>query len=421
MTVWRDNREFNDALDGVYRSFMRQKPHVEGKHDRDVRDPHVVLGVARKLDLLPPPEAIVRVTGSKGKGTTSRMIAKLLMAQHKGKVGLFVSPEELDHNDRMRVDGKVPTREEFSRIYKWLEPELEAAQTNLAPRKYISPFGAFLLIALKYFKDQGVDFYVLECGRGAEFDEVGNIRSHISVVTSILLEHAANIGPTHEDVARNKFFVGSNSSHVVTTPAVQMLNSRLGCVAEKKLLIAQPAKVEQSKYPDWLGVDAGLAQLTVATLLDTERVRQVDLLDSSAAFGMYTKNGQPVYFDGSINLDSIDQSFFEDAIASSGVVTVLASLPDDKDVDRMRAYFKGFSNVTYYQIALSGTRGYLHYNLAKENGTVHAEIHYEDTASFVEIVTSTNEAAQSDVIYCIGTQTYIRLVKMALGREESGV
>lgn len=419
MNTWRNNSDFNAAMDGVYRSFMLQKSRVEGRHDREVRDPNIILNIARKLDLIPLPENVIRVTGSKGKGTTSRMIARLLQAQGINKVGLFVSPEELDHNDRMRINDQSPSRDEFAKIFQSLEPELTKAQETLRDGRYISPFGIFLIIALKYFKDNGVDVFVLEGGRGAEFDEVGNIPSRVAVVTSILLEHASSIGPTIDDVARNKLFIGTNADVLVTSAAVQEYNSRLKVVADDRIKLVAPPDGGDLSVPTWVLSDIVLAEESVRAFMKTETLNSVGLTDCSASFGVVKFGGGLVYFDGSVNLDSIDQDFFRSLLDRFKKVNVLASLPDDKDVNRVRDFFLGYNQVEYKEIALSGTRGYLHYDEAKAAGTIFAEIPYEDIGGLTNIVE--DFVGSDSAVYCVGTQTYIRLVKMALREHKHGL
>lgn len=406
----RDDPVFNETMECIYASFMKRKSLVEGRHDRDVRNPELILDIARKLELIPPASAVIRVTGSKGKGTTSRMIAHVLQMLTSKKVGLFVSPEEIDHNDRMRINGVAPTKGQFVAAFEKIRHLLDAAEARLSGHEYLSPFGIFLLIALQHFKDCGVDVFVLEGGRGAEFDEVGNISSLVSVVSSILLEHPASLGPSIEDISKNKLYIGSMSTVLVCTREVAEVNELLGVIPCSKIKMIDAVKADQN-LPYWYGIDQALARRAVEEFMRLN-IAEFSLDGQSAAFGRTVLNGRQIFFDACISAKSIDREFIE-KIASSGNVVFCASLPDDKDVFGIADYFTKQIKKPYFEIALSGTRGYLHYDKAIEQGRIVAEIHYEDTVGLRRAVGELAESAKAETVYFLGTQTFIRLVKLA--------
>ncbi|MCT4654747.1 MAG: hypothetical protein N4A65_02935 [Cohaesibacter sp.] len=418
--TWRTDAQFNDVLDAIYASFMKVKGAVAGKLDRDVRDPHIILSLAQKLDLLPDPERIIRVTGSKGKGTTSRMIAQILQEESGKDVALFVSPEEVDHNDRMRINGQPASRQAFIEHFKSLEPHLRKAEADLGPNQYLSPSGLFLLIALSWFKQQKAELYVIETGRGAAFDEVGNLPSHLAVITSILFEHPANLGPELKDIAANKLAIGLSSDHVIADQTIADWNDRLEIFAPEKLIKPeeQGCTKEADLLPAWFAHDEALAKAAVVTFLKRSLQKDHDVRAASAAFGVIqgeeaTRAGMPaLYFDACIALASLDQPLLH-RLAKEGNLVVVASLPDDKECNALRTFFTKELKARYAEIALSGTRGYLHYDDAKQAGHCIADIHYEDIEALRAIHQDLTEKYSAQTIYYLGTQTFIRLVKVA--------
>ena len=70
--------EYSSCLDDLYSSFMSVKHLVKGKHDSEVRQPERIIKIAKELKLIPPREHLIRITGSKGKGTVSRLVARYL-------------------------------------------------------------------------------------------------------------------------------------------------------------------------------------------------------------------------------------------------------------------------------------------------------------------------------------------------------
>ncbi len=419
MASRRDNPEYNATLDAIYASFMAQKAHVAGRHDREVRNPQTLIELAAKLDLLPARERTIRITGSKGKGTTARMLAALLEREVKGPVGLLVSPEEIDHNDRIRVDGISPSREDFTQLYHALKPHLDEVQSGLSGHQYLSPFGIFLLMGLLHCKRAGVTHMVIECGRGAEFDEAGQIPSSIAVVTSIFEEHATYIGPTLSDIARNKLSIGHVSDAVICPQNVAAWNAKLAVVPAEKITLGNPIAAPDALLPQWLMANAGLASAAVAKLTGQQPANQPGLLAASAAFGLLNHQGLPVYFDASIHPQSFDRRLLAALKDRYPKLVVIASLPDDKDRAGVRALMAQEMGLDFYEIALSGTRGYLNYQQALREGQVLAEIHYEDAGELRRILQDVISNDRADSAYFLGTQTFIRLVKSAFVAEKA--
>ena len=67
----------------------------------------------------------VHITGTKGKGSTSAMVASIL-TQAGYRTGLYTSPHLLSINERIQVDGKNITEDAFARLTGLMKPEVEA-------------------------------------------------------------------------------------------------------------------------------------------------------------------------------------------------------------------------------------------------------------------------------------------------------
>lgn len=407
---------FDRVLDAIYASFMSQKSEVAGKLDKDIRDPGLLIALATKLDLVPPKDRIIRVTGSKGKGTTSRMIAQILKKETGAKIGLFVSPEELDHNDRMRINGLPASKEAFITHFLKLQPHLQALQETLPKGRYLSPMGTFLLIALSWFKEQKIDYLILETGRGARYDEVGILPSRISVLTSILLEHPGYLGPDLNDIADNKLAIGLTSDQVVMDGKCQEWNERLGVILPEK--IHEPELVSNDNVmPMWFAQNRALAIRAVELFLNRDLSCSHDLQAASAAFGILNgKREEKLYFDACIAPQSLDVEFFKILQKKSKLITI-ASLPDDKDGDGLRTLIAQDLQCPLFELTLSGTRGYLHYEQAKLAGYHLAELPYDDADALRSIQADLIAKHPDASFYYLGTQTFIRLVRKAFSTE----
>lgn len=408
---------FDRVLDEIYRSYMRAKQLVAGMPDRDVRKPRIILDIAERLKLIPERQSVVKVTGSKGKGTTTRLIAELISNEVSyKKTGLLISPEEIEHTDRMRINGKSISTPDFIKIFEELHPTLLEVERRLNAGEYLSPFGIFLLVGLTWFRKEGVRHFVLEGGRGARFDEVGQIESKVGVVTSILNEHPTYLGPSLEDIARDKLSILNNSNSVVLDETANIWVHRLKLPYSPIVVSAlKPHDDMQYSAPKWYRLDLAMAKAAVGQYLGRSiHVSDLRLNFQTASFGTLSLDGHAVIYEAVISLKSLDREFV-DKLTRDGKTIVVASLPDDKDVDRLVSFFNA-RHITLRHVVLTGTRGYLHYHRTEEKygQSILATINYDDTQSLklaLQNIANTNPAA---IFYLIGTHTFIRLVKRAM-------
>ena len=162
---------------------------------------HIKLGLDNITDLLNhlnnPQEELrmFHIAGSNGKGSTASFIASILQ-EYGFKVGLYTSPHLVKFNERIRINGKEISDES---IITFLEKN----------KKYIdekSPtfFEITTAMAFEYFKNNKVDYAVIETGLGGRLDATNTIIPLASVITSISLEHSKILGETLEEIAYEK-------------------------------------------------------------------------------------------------------------------------------------------------------------------------------------------------------------------------
>ncbi|WP_035922388.1 hypothetical protein, partial [Kordiimonas gwangyangensis] len=162
-------------------------------------------------------------------------------------------------------------------------------------------------------------------------------------------------------------------------------------------------------YPAWFEVNDRLARSAVAAHLGHEVTSEVEL--ASPSFGWVEYNGTHIAYDAIINAASADRELYREAFTGPRTL-ILASLPDDKDRDGLFKQFEE-TGATVREIALSGTRGYLHYEKAKLEGRLLAEVAFNDAWAFRKVLKDAITEFKPDVIHIAGTQTYIRLFKLA--------
>lgn len=153
------------------------------------------------------------ITGSKGKGSTAAMTAKLLESLGH-KTGLITSPHLRYWNERIRINGHAIPDADFMRILDLLAPAIDAQIATMSETQYLSPQGILLLVALQWWDEESVTAGVLEVGRGGRFDDMSVLPNKLSLFTPIFTEHAQYLGNSLERIAWHKAGIISHSSFV---------------------------------------------------------------------------------------------------------------------------------------------------------------------------------------------------------------
>lgn len=150
----------------------------------------------------------VQVAGTNGKSSTTRMIAVLLHAQGL-RVGLYVSPHLIKYPERIEIDGRVVSDEDFAR---GIEVALDAAARAGVQA---TEFELLTAAALWLFAREDVDWAVLECGLGGRWDATSVVDPQVAVITGVALEHTAILGDTIEKIADEKAAIIKPGSHAI--------------------------------------------------------------------------------------------------------------------------------------------------------------------------------------------------------------
>ncbi len=205
-------QQLNAAFEMIYRSFNQYGHQIASDEERH---PEYTTQLLRALGR--PDQALrnVMVTGSKGKGSTALLIARLLRARGSS-TGLFTSPHLLDSLERIRVNGLMISETEFVKVFSHIEPVLRRLLEDQLPvGQYLGPVGIFAVMAAWFYRASGAEWAVYETGRGALYDDVACISHPYAVITTVLPEHVRELGPTLAKIAWHKAGVISPDTRVV--------------------------------------------------------------------------------------------------------------------------------------------------------------------------------------------------------------
>lgn len=145
----------------------------------------------------------IQVGGTNGKGSTSHGIATVL-SEGGYRVGLFTSPHLLDVRERIEINKKLISQNDFASCLT----QVKDLTDNLLKRGIIpnkpSYFETILLIALLHFYREKTDFAVLEVGLGGRLDATSAIKPVLSVITNVNYDHMKILGNKLSDIAAEK-------------------------------------------------------------------------------------------------------------------------------------------------------------------------------------------------------------------------
>jgi dihydrofolate synthase / folylpolyglutamate synthase len=146
---------------------------------------------------------IVHVAGSKGKGSTSAMIAAVLRAAGL-RTGLFTSPHLVRFEERIQVDNVPVAPETLAELIAAVRPAVEACDAVAAqPGERPTFFEIATALGFLHFA-RATDAAVIEVGLGGRFDSTNVCSPVVSLITSISHDHTQQLGPTLASIAFEK-------------------------------------------------------------------------------------------------------------------------------------------------------------------------------------------------------------------------
>jgi dihydrofolate synthase/folylpolyglutamate synthase len=142
---------------------------------------------------------ILHVAGSKGKGSTSAMLAAVL-SQAGYRTGLFTSPHLDRVEERIQIDGTSIASADLAEVLGEIREAVEDPADPLAATFFEIATAAGLV----HFARRRVDVAVLEVGLGGRFDATNVCQPLVSVITSISYDHTEQLGHRLASIAGEK-------------------------------------------------------------------------------------------------------------------------------------------------------------------------------------------------------------------------
>ena len=258
---------------------------------------------------------IIHVAGTNGKGSVSAMLDAILHAAG-WRTGLYTSPHLVKLGERVQVDRQLLTEAEIVAYTNELRP-LAAQAAASAADEHATFFEFMTAMAFLQFQRQRADIAIVEVGLGGRLDATNVVRPEITVITSIGLDHIAELGGTVELIAREKAGIIKAGRPVVigrlppeAERVIRAVATGLGAPVHSvretfgEELSAYPATNLAGDYQRWNAATATLvARLLPAQWKLTEAgiSRGLQLVNWPGRWQHTTLGGRPLILDASHN------------------------------------------------------------------------------------------------------------------------
>ncbi len=191
--------------------------------------------IKKLLELLGNPQndiKIIHVGGTNGKGSTSAFMYNIIKAEGY-KVGLFTSPYLEIFNERIRINGDMIPNERLAEVTCTVKEKVEELVSMGC--SHPTEFEIVTAIALLFYKQENVDFLILEVGLGGRYDATNAVESTVaSVVTPISMDHMNVLGDTIEKIAYEKAGIIKKNSLVISHPQKKGASQVIQNVTDEK-------------------------------------------------------------------------------------------------------------------------------------------------------------------------------------------
>lgn len=185
-----------------------QKKYWYPKYIQELSQTGIVLGMEsmrRLLDQLKHPEEelkIIHVAGTNGKGSTVAFLSSIIM-EAGYTVGRYISPTIFAYEERFQINSEMISKEELEVYFKIMKRAVD----KIEEMGYAPPtiFEVETALAFLYFKENKVDYVLLETGMGGAEDATNAIKHPLfSIITSVSYDHMKFLGNTLEKIALQK-------------------------------------------------------------------------------------------------------------------------------------------------------------------------------------------------------------------------
>lgn len=180
----------------------------------------------------------VHIGGTKGKGSTATMLARMIEANGY-KVGLYTSPHVVHLHERITINSTMISDSEMCGLLNRVYAPVEKLSKTDPP----TFFEIMTALAFMHFLDNEVDIAVIETGLGGRLDSTNVIKPKVIGITSLSIDHQNLLGNTIDSIAKEKAGIFKRG---VPTVTVQQEPSAMRVLKSQATAVQAPLSVTGS-------------------------------------------------------------------------------------------------------------------------------------------------------------------------------
>ena len=154
----------------------------------------------------------VHIAGTKGKGSTATMLARMVEANGYS-VGLYTSPHVTSLHERIAINSEMVSRKDMLSLINRIHRTVEKMAVGDDSPTF---FEIMTALAFMHFADKNVDLAIIETGLGGRLDSTNVIEPSVVGITSISIDHQNLLGEDIGSIAKEKAGVMKKGIPVVT-------------------------------------------------------------------------------------------------------------------------------------------------------------------------------------------------------------
>jgi dihydrofolate synthase/folylpolyglutamate synthase len=205
------------------------------------------------LDRLGNPERGLKgalIAGTNGKGSTGACLASILHAAGR-RVGFMPKPHLVSYTERIEIDGRPISEQEFVATLEELLPTFDAVAADMGQA---TEFEMLTAMAVEFLAPR-CDRLVCEVGLGGRLDATNALDLGVAMVTNVDLDHQKYLGDTVAKIATEKAAIIKRGNLVITGcqgEALGIVEDRAGLVGARVLRLGSEITV-RSETQGWNG------------------------------------------------------------------------------------------------------------------------------------------------------------------------